>query len=517
MQKVIDDVPRYTWYRGCGPTAIGTIVGYWADQGWWNLVEGAKSGTAKSSTGAKTPQAKAMIASVNHYESYAKPIDSSSTGVKADKSTLGNAHTDESVADFCGTSRSAMSQVYGWSWFSRIDNGFEEYFELKGYTDANARNVVFDAFNFDDVKAEIDAGRPFCAIIDTNGNGWTDHFIAVIGYDDVTMKFAALNNWDANIHWYKWRKIDDGISFGVYGVTLLDPGPRPVPVYPCPESSSEENEQSSPLEPEPSSPLEVPLMPTPAHRYPLDSVYQCRDVVGYKNGFRTQIQFEDDVMMGNVAHFDGVVSSVDLPANRPVWLPGGDLSIAVRVRVSAPLGKTSYIFDGNHGDSGLPSNELGFSLRISPDGFPQFRMTTTDTDEDLESDYNIADGQWHDIVAVRRGDKQSIYVDGELSCQRVCKVSPIHFVGGYDDYQVHIGRFTRKGGMAGGNFFFRGCLSNLMLYDVGLSAEDVKHVYAEPVIPHPITDRLTINVPANVTMNTIQNQDGSFKITFGGV
>ena len=37
---VISGVPAYYWYRGCGPTSAGMIIGYWDGHGYSNLVVG---------------------------------------------------------------------------------------------------------------------------------------------------------------------------------------------------------------------------------------------------------------------------------------------------------------------------------------------------------------------------------------------------------------------------------------------------------------------------------------------
>lgn len=34
---IIDSVPAYSWYHGCGPTAAGSIIGYWGLHGYPNL------------------------------------------------------------------------------------------------------------------------------------------------------------------------------------------------------------------------------------------------------------------------------------------------------------------------------------------------------------------------------------------------------------------------------------------------------------------------------------------------
>src|SRR5690606_6736880 len=63
---VIPGVPAYTWYRGCGPTAAGMVIGYWDGRG-YDIVPG--------NAASQTPAVNNMIASSGHYDGYSQPID----------------------------------------------------------------------------------------------------------------------------------------------------------------------------------------------------------------------------------------------------------------------------------------------------------------------------------------------------------------------------------------------------------------------------------------------------------
>ncbi|OGF66573.1 MAG: hypothetical protein A2Y62_01015 [Candidatus Fischerbacteria bacterium RBG_13_37_8] len=39
-QVVISGIPIYLWHRGCGPTAVGMVIGYWDGKGFDQLVPG---------------------------------------------------------------------------------------------------------------------------------------------------------------------------------------------------------------------------------------------------------------------------------------------------------------------------------------------------------------------------------------------------------------------------------------------------------------------------------------------
>jgi hypothetical protein len=215
---VIADVPAYYWRHGCAPTGGGMIIGYWDGQGFSNLVEGDAS--------SQTAAANQMIASTEHYNDYALPKDSGS--VIADKSTTGGAHENNSVADWMRTSWSARGNTYGSTRYSNIDDGLEGYARAMGYEEADAWNESWGSFTWDDYVTEIEAGRPIGLLVDSNGNGSVDHFVAGVGYNEATMQYAAYNTWDYSLHWYNFAPVSSSQSWGIYGATFFDPGTPPT-------------------------------------------------------------------------------------------------------------------------------------------------------------------------------------------------------------------------------------------------------------------------------------------------
>ena len=213
---VISGVPAYYWYRGCGPTSAGMIIGYWDGHGYSNLVVGDAQ-TQNSSVNS-------MIASPEHYADYALPMDNYGTGILDDKSSTGGAHESNCVADWMKTSWSSRGNYYGWSRYSDMDNGLEEYARSMGYSDADAWNETWGGFTWTDLVGEIDAGRPMLFLVDTNANGGTDHIITAIGYDATTNQYAAYNTWDDSVHWYDFAPVSSGQPWGIYGATFFDPG-----------------------------------------------------------------------------------------------------------------------------------------------------------------------------------------------------------------------------------------------------------------------------------------------------
>jgi len=165
---VLADVPSYIWYHGCGPTAIGMIIGYWDAHGFGNLIPGSNDWDANRQA------IKDAIASPGHIYDYVPTPDRVPTPEDP-------YHADDCIADFCGCSRNPLE--HGWSCFSKQDDGFRDYAEYCGYAGSIAQNVYYSSL-WDSFVAAIDAGEPVEFLVDTDGSGGTDHFIAAIGYDD---------------------------------------------------------------------------------------------------------------------------------------------------------------------------------------------------------------------------------------------------------------------------------------------------------------------------------------------
>ncbi|MGB2770495.1 MAG: IPTL-CTERM sorting domain-containing protein [Candidatus Zixiibacteriota bacterium] len=224
-QVVVPGVPAYLWHHGCGPTAVGMVVGYWDGKGFPNLVPGDAS--------TQTAAVDAMIADDrdtadctlpdgDHYQDYSCPLDSVASGILPDKSQTGGAHTSNCVGDFFMTSWSLRNNYYGWSWFSDVPGSFTGYVaDVEPEYTPVALNKTFSELNWAVYMAEIDSGNPVVMLVDINGDGDTDHFVTGIGYDDATMEYGIYDTWDTNIHWYLWRGLEPGNTWGIYGVTLF--------------------------------------------------------------------------------------------------------------------------------------------------------------------------------------------------------------------------------------------------------------------------------------------------------
>ena len=224
---IINGVTPFIWHHGCGPTAAGMVIGFWDEYVFPQLVEG--------STTTQTQAVNDMIAgdsnfpncgaqNSDHYQDYSCPIDASPGPLLSDRSESGGVHTNNCIADFMHTSMSNFSNYYGWSWFGDDRIALTSYFQLRiPGSVIDAQSLLFDEFTWSQYKSEIDARRPMVLLVDTEGDGWTDHFVTAIGYDEYNSEYGVYDTWDHNVHWYKWQKIAGGRPWGIYGISTFHP------------------------------------------------------------------------------------------------------------------------------------------------------------------------------------------------------------------------------------------------------------------------------------------------------
>jgi hypothetical protein len=200
------------------------VLGYWDHRGFEDLVPGDAS--------TQTEAVQQMIASegpASNYTDYCEPIDDFGD-LLPDKSEdpIGDEHPDDCVADYMRTSQSRYGNQYGWSFYSDVGPSFGGYVRAVsegGYV-ASVKNEYMlwaPMLTWDMFRAEIDAGRPMVLLVDTDGNGGTDHFVTAIGYDVAggTRRYACLDTWDTAIRWAAFAPIAEGHEWGIYGATLL--------------------------------------------------------------------------------------------------------------------------------------------------------------------------------------------------------------------------------------------------------------------------------------------------------
>lgn len=215
---ILEEVPVYIWHHGCGPTATAMVLGYYDNIYDTSLLSGDPNIQASINND---------IASSEHYDDYCLPMDSLdpsspyySPEPLEDKSSLGSAHQSNCIADFRKTSWSSEGLYYGWSWFEYCPGSIEAYASYRGY-DIDAYIVRYEeGLSFQVFKAAIDANMPVLVLVDTDGNGVSDHLSVVIGYSDVTKQIGVYTTWNTDTAWFYVRPA--GINWGIIAACFTD-------------------------------------------------------------------------------------------------------------------------------------------------------------------------------------------------------------------------------------------------------------------------------------------------------
>jgi len=221
-------VPSYLWRHGCGPTALGMVIGYYDILGYDDLIPG--------SAVTQTDQVNQVIASggdqnnpfppgsESHYEDYSSPEDSWPNMLDDDYITqVRIPHTDNCIADYMHTSKSTFDNYYGWCWSDDIGPAFVDYVQQQ-----NPNYLVeFQEYYFDNgtlnwliLTSEIDLGRPMIFLVDTDGNDTTDHFVTVIDYrtHGPNNEYGCWDTWDdKKIHWEEFNQMSADVPWGIWG------------------------------------------------------------------------------------------------------------------------------------------------------------------------------------------------------------------------------------------------------------------------------------------------------------
>ncbi len=212
--NTISGVPSYIWHRGCGPTALGMVVGYYDTHGFADLIEGDAS--------TQTSDVNDAIANDDHYDDYSLPKDWY-PNLETDKSQFGGAHYSNCIGDFMNTSWSSRTNYWGWSWSSDIGPAFTSYVWMRNsnYIVTTSHVGYYTPSSWSKYMTEIDNNRPVVLLVDSNGDGYTDHFVTGVGYDDTNILYAIYDTWDHSIHWYQWRSMSSSYTWGVYNFRVL--------------------------------------------------------------------------------------------------------------------------------------------------------------------------------------------------------------------------------------------------------------------------------------------------------
>ncbi|MBN1900121.1 hypothetical protein JW926_02195 [Candidatus Sumerlaeota bacterium] len=238
--KLISGVPGYLWRHGCGPTCVGMVIGYYDSHGYPELIPGDAA--------TQTDQVNQAIASQDsesnprHYEDYSLPLDDSTPNILEDKSEppVGDEHSSNCVADFMHTSWSVDNNRYGWSWSNMIGAGFVSYVNLVAseYQPSCADYYPGNPITWSVLTTQIDANMPMVFLVDTDGDGYTDHFVTAIGYRDSQgfQEYACFDTWNPadEVRWEPFRPINAGDTWGIWGGTSFTLSAPPVTPTPYP-------------------------------------------------------------------------------------------------------------------------------------------------------------------------------------------------------------------------------------------------------------------------------------------
>lgn len=203
-EVVLSDVPIYLWWYGCSPTTGSMIIGFWDANG-YDMVDGDISTYNQA--------ARDTIASSEHIADYWGTDDPSP-------------HTDNSLADFMETSKDPTGD--GGTDVNNIGPGLVDFAAWDNpETSSLNESYTFDSslnwtnelagggwdFDFEDLKAEIDAGRPMQLSVWVGGAEGGGHSIAALGYqDNAGMDYIAVHD--------TWG---DGASAIDYAENVYDP------------------------------------------------------------------------------------------------------------------------------------------------------------------------------------------------------------------------------------------------------------------------------------------------------
>jgi len=185
------DVPTYYQhcyggcYVGCGPTAAGTLMGYWSSRGYPSLMSGGSQ---------------AVIERLH----------------------------DLADTECCGSATVCGNPGYGCTWWDDIDEAMEAFVSERGYT---GQSSYISWPTFAQYKSEINADRP--VVLGLMGHeDWGDHIVTGVGYNDDSGQYMIVNpNWSGS----EVTSIQYGQGYSSIGMDTLtlSGGPPPCPPEDC--------------------------------------------------------------------------------------------------------------------------------------------------------------------------------------------------------------------------------------------------------------------------------------------
>lgn len=208
--SIIPGVPAYLWRHGSGPTAAGMVLGYYDGAGFPDLLPGDAS--------AQTEAVNNVIASPEHYADYSLPLDAPPT-LLPDKSERPESerHANNSLADHLWTSWSLYGNYYGVTASADIRYGIKSYVKsVSAYTGISVPYRM-PGIPWATVRNEIESGRPLIFLVDSDGDGASDLYVAVVGAntEEGVDYYGCYTTWDRDLHWFPYREAAAGTPWGV--------------------------------------------------------------------------------------------------------------------------------------------------------------------------------------------------------------------------------------------------------------------------------------------------------------
>jgi len=209
------DVPTYTWWYGCTPTAVGMVVGYWDTHGHPDLIPGAAD--------SMTPAVKDVIAGPAHRTAGAenRPVVFGGKywghGDWHDSPSYpDHEQNPDSIADYLHTQDSQTKKAYK-------EEGLRAYLAAEAGADWSVTHTYLSAGLWNEIVKTIDAGKPMVAGVDNDADGKVDHAATIVGYDRAAKKLAWHDTWAAEVQWKPYLPRGAGNAFGVYDVLTINP------------------------------------------------------------------------------------------------------------------------------------------------------------------------------------------------------------------------------------------------------------------------------------------------------
>ena len=213
---VISAVPAYLWRHGSAPAAVGMILGYYDRTGFPDLLPGDAA--------TQTEAVNNALASPEHYDDYSLPLDKPPTLLR-DKSELppSERHLNNCLADYLFTSWSLYGNYYGYTWDIDVGSKLPAYVAAVSSYTVIAVPYAAETVGWHIVQNEILSGRPLVFLVDSDGDGAADLFVAVAGVNTVdgVNYYGCYNTWDRELHWYPYQGPESGQPWDVRVVLTI--------------------------------------------------------------------------------------------------------------------------------------------------------------------------------------------------------------------------------------------------------------------------------------------------------